>query len=210
MSLELNDVLGPLVKGLEGIAVESAPVLLPVRCGIGGKTRRCGQLIGNVVNTPKGLAWVPAIRATSLPHPPGSVPLLLPSSQPKERQWFCEVLYSSCSKGHDWSLAATELKRRAHEKGRAPYFIERVVPTEWGPRVEDPAFWSDDELIAAAGAVYLVANKQWPPKGLTAVDRSKAEGRAGVMIDMLQETGPYLDRLPDVLERLRRAGIHRA
>jgi hypothetical protein len=133
--------------------------------------------------------------------------MLLPLTPPQDRNWFCEILYAPCGNAHHWSLAATELKRRAREKGRAPYYIERIVPTEWGPQVNDPMFWSDDDLLVAVGTVRLQASGRWPAKGISAVDRSKAEARAVVLTELFGGAGDHMHRLPDVLERMDRLGL---
>lgn len=201
--LTLEDVWRPLVEGLNGIAVESAPVVLPVRCGLSigahGKRQRCGSLIGAVVATPPGLAWRPAA-----PEPdrvaPGYVAMLLPVSPVESRRWFCETFGSTCTAGHSWTLGVPEVLKRVRraKNARKPYYVMRAIPDDFGPMVRDPKYWTPEDLIGAVRGLVALAAGEWPPPGLTGVQAAQLSNRVDTLVDVLNGTGPYADRLPMV------------
>lgn len=169
--LTLEDVYRPLVEGLAGGHVRNAPVRMSVRCGIG----QCGAAIGSVVATPPGLAWVPSSEGSA--DLPGGVPMLLPTTTSAKRQGHCDMLHTSCTAGHLWTLTTAELTSRA--KVQSEYRVKRAVPKSWGPLVEDPDLWTDQELSEAVRTLALIATGQWPgDSDLSGMARSKAEARA--------------------------------
>lgn len=206
--LTLEDVYRPLVEGLAGIRLDTAPVMLPVRCGIDkGSGKKCDAPIGCVVSTPRGPAWLPAVTSESAVAP-GGVPMLLPTTTPEQRRGFCEVLTADCAAGHLWALASAELLSRARQRGTAPYYPLRVVPTEWGPVVEDPDLWTDQELSEAVATLARIATGQWPgDSDLSGIARSKAEARAhrlsreiaGPSVATEEEHARLVDRLAALL-----------
>ncbi len=178
----------------------TSPTRLVLICGIG----KCRKRLGEVRATNVGLVWVPELTD---PHvgperPFGVIPAMLPVSSAKQREYFCEIVTAASAKHKAWEATTVErLRNETPKSGKREVEARRVVvaPAHWGPLVNDPTLWTDEQTAAAKDAFFGLLDGTWPPRGVSRAAASPLAGRVAVIATAAsrRDVVDFLDRLWD-------------
>lgn len=191
-----------LVRRARNAVVDPKGGVLKVRCGVGfGHGRPCGALLGQVLSTSAGPVWRP-LTADCGADPatcwPGALPMVL-VAEPEQWNHWCTTFYATCVAHGSWCLASQALadrSRRVPPRTVRDHYERRAVvaPHQQGPLVTDPRYWTAADVDSAVEALRMIVGGAWPPNGMTGVERSEREARAGVLAAAL--AGPADQRAP--------------